>query len=141
MGLDHRLGPGEGRFEPAPLVGRDAVGEEARVAAQADGEPLDRLGRGARLAALYLGDVLLREALARELALREPGGNAKLTKPFSEAEGGRRGQAADCGLSGHAVKGSEPYASQKRKLSALAIPRKGHKQAVRAVKQTYSRIT
>ena len=126
MRLDHRLGPGESRLEPPALVGRDAVGEEARVAAEADGEPLDRLRRRTRLAALDLGDVLLREALARELALREPGGNAKLTKPFSEAEGGRRGQAADCGLSGHAVKGSEPYASQKRKLSALAIPLKGH---------------
>jgi hypothetical protein len=39
------------------------------------------------------------------------------------------------------VQGSEPYASQKRKLSALAIPQKGHKQAVDAVNQPFAKIT
>ena len=69
---------GESSLEAPPLVGGDAVGEEARVAAELRGEPLDRLDGRTRLAALDLRDVFLGEPLAGELALGQPGGNAKL---------------------------------------------------------------
>ena len=61
--------------------------------------------RRARLAALDLGDVLLREPVAGELALRQASGDAQLSKPLAEAEYGGRcsAAAADCGLSGHAL--------------------------------------
>ena len=90
-----RLGPGECALEAAALVGRDAVREKAGVDAEPRREPLDRLARRARLAALDLGDVLLREALAREVALRQPCGDAELAQALAEAKpaAGRR-----CGL-------------------------------------------
>ncbi len=91
--LDQHLCPGECALEAAALVGRDAVREEAGVDAEPRCEPLDRLARRARLAALDLGDVLLREALARELALREPGGDAELAQALAEAETARGGGA------------------------------------------------
>ena len=65
--VERRLGPGA-------LVGGDAALEEERVDAELLGQPLDRLGRRLRLAALDLADVLLREPLAGELALGQPGG-------------------------------------------------------------------
>jgi hypothetical protein len=81
-----RLGAREGSLEPSALVGRDAAREEAGVDSQAVGKPFDRaLGR-ARLAALDLGHVLLREAVARELALRQSRGDAELPEPFAEAK-------------------------------------------------------
>jgi hypothetical protein len=84
--LVQRLGAREGSLEPGALVGRDAAREEAGVDSQAVGEPFDRsLGR-ARLAALDLGHVLLREAVARELALRQSRGDAELAEPLSETE-------------------------------------------------------
>src|SRR5439155_9308627 len=83
--LVQRLGAREGSLEPGALVGRDAAGEEAGVDSQAVGQPLDRALRRARLAALDLRDVLLREALARELALCQAGGDAELAEPFPEA--------------------------------------------------------
>src|SRR5207253_2820756 len=102
--LVQRLGAREGSFEPGALVGRDAAGEEAGVDSEAVGEPSDRsLGR-ARLAALDLRDVLLREALAGELALRQPSGDAKLAEPFPEAKSLRAGptsRAAGCLTHGH----------------------------------------
>ena len=97
--------------ETPSLVSRDAVREEAGVDAEPRSDPLDRLARRARLAALDLGDVLLREALARELALRKAGGHPKLPQPLAQAEatGGPtvRGSAAgvcEGGVSGHSGK-------------------------------------
>ena len=63
--LGQSLGPGEQRLDPAAEVGRDAAAEERRIDAELRREPRDRLGGGARLAALDLADVLLREPIAR----------------------------------------------------------------------------
>ena len=82
-----RLGACERALDTTPLVRRDAVREEAGVAVQPLRQPLDRLGRRAGLAALDLADVLLREPLARELALRQSRGDAELTKALAEAQG------------------------------------------------------
>src|SRR5581483_4003214 len=131
--FDQGLGARESSLEPAALVGGDAVREESRITPEPRGEPVDRLRRRAGPPPLDLRDVLLREAVAGELALSQPGGNAKLAKPLPESEGGRRGVAAESGISGHAAGRSEAYASLKRKLSPRAIPQKGHKQAVEPV--------
>ena len=104
--LVQRLRASKGSFEPGALVGRDAAREEAGVDPEAVGKPFDRpLGR-ARLAALDLRDVLLREAVARELALRQPRGDAKLAEPFPEAKSLRAGPAsgaAGCFSHGHVL--------------------------------------
>ena len=63
--LGQRLGPREHRLGAGALVARDAAREERGVDAEARREPVDRLGRRARLAALDLGDVLLREPVGR----------------------------------------------------------------------------
>ena len=101
--LVQRLGAREGSLEPGTLVGGDAAREEAGVDPETLGEPLDRALRRAGLAALDLGDVLLREAVARQLALRQPGGDAKLAEPFPEAKafGAGSAGAADGVSHGH----------------------------------------
>src|SRR5206468_7294906 len=58
------------------------------------GEPLDRLVGRPRLAALDLADVLLGEALARELRLRHPGRDTQLPQPLAEPEPGLGGRHA-----------------------------------------------
>src|SRR5829696_5418527 len=55
----------------------EALGEEAGVHAELGGEPLHRLARGACLAPLDLTDVLLREAVSREVGLGQPRGHAQ----------------------------------------------------------------
>jgi hypothetical protein len=84
VGLAERLGARQRSLYPPALVGRDAACEEAGVHAQTRREPLHRLARRARLAPLDLADVLLGEALARELALRETGGDSETPHPFPE---------------------------------------------------------
>ena len=90
-GLEQRFRPGDGAFEAAAVVGRDAVGEKTRIDPEPNGEPIDRLSRGARLAALDLADVFLREALAGEIALCQPGGNAELAQALAKANARRAG--------------------------------------------------
>ena len=89
--LGERLGAGEQRLDPAAQVGRDAAAEERRVDAELRREPRDRLGGRARLAALDLADVLLREAIARDLGLRQAGSEAQRAQPLAEPRG-RRGR-------------------------------------------------
>ena len=84
VALRKRLGAREHCFDAPALVGRDAVGEESRVDVEPLREPLHCLGGRARLAALDLADVLLREAIAGELGLRQPGGDAQQAKAVAE---------------------------------------------------------
>ena len=86
VGLDQRLRTGERAFEPAALVGREAVGEEAGVDAQPRREPVDRLAGRAGLPALDLRDVLLGEPVARELALGQAGADTQLAQALSQAQ-------------------------------------------------------
>src|SRR4029077_19869631 len=83
--LVQRLRPAQGSLEPRALVCGDAAREEAGIHTEALGEPIDRLRGRARLATLDLGDILLRAAIARELSLRQAGGDAQLAEPFTEA--------------------------------------------------------
>ena len=77
MRFGQRLGPGEQRLDPAAQVGRDAAAEEAGVDAEPGREPRDRLVGRARLPALDLADVLLREPVAGELGLGQAGRETK----------------------------------------------------------------
>ena len=98
--LEQRLGPGKRALEPAALVGRDAVREKTGIDAEPRSEPLDRLARRARLAALDLRHVLLREPLAGEVALRQAGGDTELAEALAEAKPVLEGGAAlvgECG--------------------------------------------
>src|SRR5439155_23078941 len=88
VGLDERLGTGERGLDPAALVGGDAVREIAGVDVEPAGKPGDRIARRARLPALDLADVLLREALAGELALGQTRCDTQLTQALPEPEGG-----------------------------------------------------
>ena len=83
--LGERLGADEQCLDPAAQVGRDAAAEERGVDAELCREPGDRLGGRARLAALDLADVLLREAIARDLGLRQPGSEAQRPQPLADA--------------------------------------------------------
>ena len=70
-GLDQRLGAGERGLDAVARVRRDAVGEEARIDAEARREPLDRLLRRARLAALDLQTYSLeKRSPARSVCVR-----------------------------------------------------------------------
>src|SRR5207249_6468342 len=80
-----RLRPGEDCLGPGALVARDAAREERRVDTEPAREPADRLGCRARLAALDLRDVLLREAVAGEVGLRQSGGHAQGAYTIAEA--------------------------------------------------------
>jgi len=127
LGLVQSLGTREGSFEPGALVGGNPAREEAGVDSQAVGEPFDRALCRTRLAALDLRDVFLREAVARELALRQPRGNPKLAEPFPEADslGTASTSRAAGGFShGHvsARSSSQAHTSLKCKLAACAIP-------------------
>ncbi len=82
--LDQSLRPRERRVDAAALVGRDAVGEVRGIDTELFRQPRDRLARRARLAALDLADVLLREAVAGELGLCPPRGDAELAEPLAE---------------------------------------------------------
>ena len=81
--LGQRLGPGERGLDATALVGGDTVREEVGVDAEPFREPLDRLARGARLAPLDLADVLLREARAGELRLRQARGDPQLAQALT----------------------------------------------------------
>ena len=87
MCFDESLRARERCLDAAALVGRDAVGEIPRVDFEPAGEPRDRLSGRARLAALDLAHVLLREPIARELALRQARGNAELAQSLTEPDG------------------------------------------------------
>src|SRR5262249_56483169 len=132
------------RPDAAALVGRAAAPEVAGVGAQAGGEPVDRLLRRARLAALDLADVLLGEALAGELALRQARGHAQLAQALADAV--RRARpftgAGTCGRGGHgAVPGSLDHTSPVSKLSRSDIPQKGHVLKKSEVKSRHPQIT
>ena len=98
MGGGQRLGVLELRLDLRPLLRRDAGGEEDRIDAEPLGEPGDGRLRRARLAALDLADVLLREARARELRLREAGRHAQRAHALAEA-GARQSGAGDVAVS------------------------------------------
>ena len=92
--LGERLGADEQCLDPAAQVGRDAAAEERGVDAELRREPGDRLGGRARLAALDLADVLLREAIARDLGLGQPGSEAQRAQPLAEPRGRAAGVVA-----------------------------------------------
>jgi hypothetical protein len=93
-----RLGPSQHRLDPAPLVRGHTALEEVGVDAQLRRDPLDRLARGPGLAALDLTDVLLREAVAGEVGLGQPGRDAQLANALAEA--GAAGLRGGAGLGG-----------------------------------------
>jgi hypothetical protein len=69
--LDQGLAAGESGLDAAALVGGDAGLEEERVDVQLPRQVLDRLGGRASFPQLDLADVLLREAVAGQLGLRQ----------------------------------------------------------------------
>ena len=109
MLLEQGLGAGEDRLGPRPLVGGDAAREERPIDAEAEREPLDRLGGRARLPALDLRDVLLGEAVARELALGQARADPELPQPLAEPGHARRAGAGCQGRLGcHGRAASHP---------------------------------
>ena len=126
---EQRVGPGEDRLGLGAVVGGDAAREEAGVDAEAQGEPVDRLAGRARLAALDLRDVLLREAVAGQLGLRQarrrPAAGARARRCAARA----RGCAPGCERQRRVL----PRAARdviecevSRMLDSNAIPRLGH---------------
>ena len=97
LGACQRLRAGEHRFDAAALVGGDALLQEAGVDAELDGQPLDRVARGAGLAALDLADVLLREALPGEVGLGQARGDTELPQPLAQACAVRDGGGSGLG--------------------------------------------
>ena len=107
--LGQRLGACQHRLDPRANVGGHALREIRGVDTEPLRDPGDRLGGRARLAALDLADVLLREALAGELGLGHSRGDAKRTQPLSDPGGGRTRRAGgDGGVSAHDGSPSEP---------------------------------
>ena len=100
--FEERLGAGERSLDARALGRSRRRGEEAGVDVEPRGEPLDRLVRRARLAALDLADVLLGEAIAGEVGLRQTGGDAKRRRRRASAApgcGGGGGGAAVASVS------------------------------------------
>ena len=83
--LGERLRAGERRLGAGPVGDADAGLEEVRIDAELLGQPLERVRRRARLAALDLADVLLREPAAGEVALGQAAGDAKRLEPLTDA--------------------------------------------------------
>ena len=98
MLFEQRVGARERRLGLRALVGGDAAREEPGIDAEAQREPFDRLARRPRLAALDLRDVLLREALARDIRLRETGRDPKLAQAFAETRSAGCSGQSDCSL-------------------------------------------
>ena len=92
--LGERLGARQQRLDAGPVVDGDTVEQELRVDPEPLGEPGDRLAGRARLPALDLAHVLLREASAGERGLRQAGGDAQRANARTDAPG-RAGAAAD----------------------------------------------
>src|SRR5437016_10176371 len=138
MGFGQRVRAREQRVDAPALVCRDATLEEAGIDAELDREPLDGLARGPGLAALDLADVLLRETVAREIGLRQAGGDAQLPHALAQAIA-RVGAAA--GVRGSArherLTGSQLHASPICNPDPSGIPLKGH---VLAKKQSSGRL-
>src|SRR6266550_2526759 len=130
MGFGQRVRAREQRVDAPALVCRDATLEEAGIDAELDREPLDRLARGPGLAALDLADVLLREAVAREIGLRQAGGDAQLPHALAQAIA-RVGAAA--GVRGSArherLTGSQLHTSPISNPGHSVLPLKGHVRA------------
>ena len=130
MVLGQRVRTREQGVDAAALIGGDAPLEEAGVDAELDREPLDRLARGPGLAALDLADVLLREAVAREVGLRQAGGHAQLPHALTQAIA-RLGAAA--GIRGSArhkrLTGSQLHTSPICNPGHSVLPLKGHVRA------------
>src|SRR4029079_8149385 len=89
--LGEGLRPCEPRLDPRPHVGRHAVLEILVVDNEPRGEPRDRVGRRPCLAALDLAHVLLRETLARELGLGQPGRDSEGAHALADAARTPRG--------------------------------------------------
>ena len=81
LALDRGLSPHDGGLDLGVLVPRLAGLEIRGVDAEPLCDPRERLRRRARLAALDLADVLLREAVAGEIGLGQARSNAQLSKP------------------------------------------------------------
>jgi len=82
--LQSRLGARDHALHALTLARGDTGFEETLVDAEPSGQPLDRLARRAGLSALDLADVLLREALAGELGLRQALRDAQLAHAIPE---------------------------------------------------------
>ena len=116
--LGERLGPRELRLDPRPHVRGDAVLEVLVVDAEPFGEPGDRVGGRARLAALDLAHVLLREAVARELGLGQSRRDAQRAHAARHARGrAGRGRPVSGGRIAH------PAVTQP--ATCLSVPRRG----------------
>src|SRR5207248_199500 len=112
--IEERVGPGQGGLGLRTLIRRDAARKEPGVDAEAHRKPLDRLRGRARLATLDLRDVLLREAIAREIGLRQAGRHAQLAQPFADplpaqsaALDGAGIRGPSCGASTHGYRSIE----------------------------------
>ena len=109
LALDRRLGPGHRGLDLGVLVPRLAGLEVRGVHAEPLGDPREGLRRRPRLPALDLADVLLREAVAREIRLRQARSDAQLAKPGPETRRDAlrrdrsKGAAFHCGTSGIGV--------------------------------------
>ena len=127
MRLGQCLRAREQRVDATALVGGDPALEKAGIGAELDGQPLDRLARGPGLAALDLADVLLREAVAGEVGLRQAGGDAQLPHALAQAIA-RVGAAA--GVRGSArherLTGSQLHTSPICNPGRSGLPLKGH---------------
>jgi len=100
--LERGLGSGDDALHALALARGDSGLEERRVDPEAASEPLDGLAGRARLPALDLADVLLGEALAGQLGLRQPARNAQLADAFPHrGAGGSCGGAGGCELVVH----------------------------------------
>ena len=88
MCLGQRLRALEQRLDLVADVRRHTVREVLGIDTELLGQPAQRLLRRARLAPLDLADVLLREAVARELCLRQPGRDAEPAHALAEPRHG-----------------------------------------------------
>jgi hypothetical protein len=130
---EERVGTRQDRLGFGALVGGDAAGEEAGIDPEAGPEPLDRLRGGARLAALDLGDVLLREAVAREIGLRESCGDAKLAQPLTKTGRAQRSRTHSCGARRHVTTYYRDASPESNPLNVTG-PKKGFQAWYLAVK-------
>jgi hypothetical protein len=91
--LERGLRAGDDAFDTLTLARGDSGLEEGGIDAEPAREPLDGLASRARLPALDLADVLLREAFAGELGLGQPARDPELADALAHRASGGGGGA------------------------------------------------
>src|SRR2546430_6079848 len=123
LALDGRLGPHHRRLDLGVLVPGLARLQIRSIDTEPLGDPPQRLGRRARLAALDLADVLLGETIAGQIRLGQARGDAQLSQSGTKSRRDtlRRDQCEGAAFHGAALRVSASLPQAKIALASEPV--------------------